>query len=142
MQCRPDLFYVACEDLCYESLSVRDFARCRYCVPVACKAQELVRDDNGLCYANANQWASPDTKKPLGPAPLRIGWRVAMGPLNPGPHDGYGRAGAGGGTKASVRESQKLLPGRQTYSRLHKSALLQHHKGGLMHIQLMQYNHK
>ena len=51
--------------------------------------------------------ASPDTKNPLGSAPLRIGWRVAMGPLNPEPHDGCGRAGAGGGAKASVHEWQK-----------------------------------
>ena len=86
VQCR--LSDAACEDACYESLSVRDFARCQYCVPVVCKAQGYVRDDNGLCYAMRTSGASPDTKKPLEPAPLRIGWRVAMGPLNPEPHDG------------------------------------------------------
>ena len=74
VQCRPDLFDVACENLCYESLSVRDFARCQYCVPVACKAQGLVRDDNGLCYANADLWGVARHKEsawiraPLGPA--------------------------------------------------------------------------
>lgn len=50
--------------------------------------------------------ASPDTKKPLGPAPLLIGWRVAMGPLNPGLHDGRGRAGAGG----RAREAEPKPP--------------------------------
>ena len=34
-RCRPDLTGVACEDACYDSLSVRDFVGCRYRVPDA-----------------------------------------------------------------------------------------------------------
>ena len=110
--------------------------------PTAARCTGLCRITMVSVTPTRTSGASPDTKKPLGPAPLLIGWRVAMGPLNPGLHDGCGRAGAGGGAKASVRESKKLLPGRQTNSRLHKSALLRHHKGGRMHIRLMLYNPK
>lgn len=54
VQCRPDLFDVACENLCYESLSVRDFARCQYCVPDSCEVHGLVQDNDGFCHANTD----------------------------------------------------------------------------------------
>lgn len=142
MQCRPDLFDVACENLCYESLSVRDFAWCQYCVPVACKAQGLVRDDNGLCYANADQWGvarHKETARTRAPSD-RLARRD--GPSEPGTARRVREGGRGRRSQSLRAREQKLLPGRQTNSRLHKSALLRHHKGGRMHIRLMLYNHK
>lgn len=96
IQCWPDTFDVAYEDVCYESLSVHDFARCRYCVPVVYKAHELVRDDDGLYYANAGQWSVTRhkefarTRALPGPAGASR-WT----PPNPGPHDGPNETGAG-----------------------------------------------
>lgn len=96
VQCRPNLFDVACEDVCYESLSVRDFAQCRHCVPVACKAHGLVRDDDGLYHVNADLWGVARHKEsawiraPLGPAGAS-----RWAPPNPGPHDGPNETGAG-----------------------------------------------
>ena len=54
VQCRPDMFDVACEDVCYESLSVHDFTRCQYCVPDSCEVQGLVLDNDGFCHANTD----------------------------------------------------------------------------------------
>lgn len=52
VQCRPDMFDVACEDICYESLSIHDFTRYRYCVPDTRKVHGLMQDNAGFCYVN------------------------------------------------------------------------------------------
>ena len=79
VQCWPDPFDVACEDVCYESLSVRNFARCRYCVLDTCEVHGLVQGNDGLYHG-----------APLGPAGASR-WT----PPNPGPHDGPNETGAG-----------------------------------------------
>lgn len=111
VQCRPDLFDVACENLCYESLSVRDFARCQYCVPVACKAQGLVRDDNGLCYANADQWGvarHKETARTRAPSD-RLARRD--GPSEPGTARRV-REGGRGRRSQSLRAREQKTPAR------------------------------
>lgn len=96
VQCWPDPFDVACEDVCYESLSVRNFARCRYCVLDTCEVHGLVQGNDGLYHVNADLWCvaihkeSAWIRAPLGPAGASR-WT----PPNPGPHDGPNETGAG-----------------------------------------------
>lgn len=96
VQCWPDPFDVACEDVCYESLSVRNFARCRYCVLDTCEVHGLVQGNDGLYHVNADLWCvaihkeSAWIRAPLGPVGASR-WT----PPNPGPHDGPNETGAG-----------------------------------------------
>ena len=131
VQCRLDLFDIACEDVCYDSLSVHDFARCRYCVPDTCEVHGLVQSNDSLYHANADlrgvarHKESAWIRAPLGPAGASR-WT----PPNPGPHNGPNETGAGAEPKPPCAREQIPLPGRQMYSRLHKSALLRHRKEG------------
>ena len=130
VQCRPNMFDVACEDVSYDSLLVHDFARCRYCVPDTCEVHGLVQSNDSLYHANADlrgvarHKESAWIRAPLGPAGASR-WT----PPNPGPHNGPNETSAGAEPKPPCAREQILLPSCQTYSRLHKSALLQHRKG-------------
>ena len=131
VQCRLDLFDVVCEDVCYDSLSVHDFARCRYCVPNICEVHGLVQSNDSLYHANADlrgvarHKESTWIRAPLGPAGASR-WV----PPNPGLHNRPNETGAEAEPKPPCAREQIPLPGRQTYSWLHKSALLRHRKGG------------
>lgn len=130
VQCRLDLFNVTCEDVCYESLSVHDFARCRYCVLDTCEVHGLVQGNDGLCHANAGLRCIARHKESAwirafpGPAGASHGYLRIRGRTT-----GPIRRARERSRSLRVRESKIPLPGRQTYSRLHKSALLQHRKG-------------
>ena len=70
---------------------------------------------------------SPDTKNPLGSAPLWDRLERHDGPLRiRGRTTGPTRQARGRSKSLRVRESKRPLPGRQTYSRLHKNTLLLH----------------
>ena len=74
---------------------------------------------------------SPDTKNPLGSAPLWDRLERHDGPLRiRDSTTGPTRQARGRSKSLRVRESKIPLPGRQTYSRLHKSTLLRHRKEG------------
>ena len=78
--------------------------------------------------------ASPDTKNPLGSTPLWDRLERRDGPLRiRGSTTGPTRQARGQSKSLRVRESKIPLPGRQTYSRLHKSALLWHREGADAH---------
>ena len=142
VQCRSDLFDVACKDVCYESLSVRNFAWCRYCISVACKAHGLVRDDDGLYYVNAGQWSvtrhkeSVRTRAPQGPAGashgyLRI-WGHTTGPT---------RQARERSKSLRVRESKypcQVTRRTLDYTKVRYCGIAK----GRMHIRLRLYKHK
>ena len=141
MQCRPDMFDVVCEDVCYESLSVHDFTRCRYCVPVVYKAHELVRDDDGLYYANAGQWSVTRhkefarTRALPGPAGAS-----RWAPPNPGPHDGpdgtdVGRSGAAASECARSEHSCQVARRTLDYTKIRYCGIAKVR----MHIRLRLY---
>ena len=73
-------------------------------VPDVCEAHGLVRDDDGLCYADAG-WRGVARREEVRSDPhlSGTGWRVAMGPSRPGAARRARRVGAGGGAEASVR---------------------------------------
>lgn len=105
MQCRLDLFDVACEDVCYDSLSVHDFARCRYCVPDTCEVHGLVQSNDSLYHANADLRGVARHKESAWiRAPSGTGWSVAMDPSESGAAQRAQRDR--GGAEASVRENK------------------------------------
>ena len=77
---------------------------------------------------------SPYTKNPLGSAPLWDRLERRDGPLRiRGRTTGPTRQARGQSKSLRVRESKIPLPGRQTYSRLHKNTLLLHREGADAH---------
>lgn len=77
---------------------------------------------------------SPDTKNSLGSAPLWDRLERRDGPLRiRGRTTGPTRQARGRSKSLRVRESKIPLPGRQTYSRLHKNTLLLYREGADAH---------
>ena len=74
-------------------------------VPDVCEAHGLVRDDDGLCYADAGcRGVARREEVRSDPHLSKVDWRVAMGPSKPGAARRPGGPGAGrGGAEASVR---------------------------------------
>ena len=134
VQCWPDPFDVACEDVCYESLSVHDFTRCRYCMPDSCEMHGLVQGNDGLCHANAGlRYIARHKESTLTRAPPGPAGASRCAPPNPGRTTGPTGRARGRSQSFRVCESKIPLPGRHTYSRLHKSELLRHRKGADVH---------
>ena len=132
VQCRLDLFDVACEDVCYDSLSVHDFARCRYCVPDTCEVHGLVQSNDSLYHVNADLWGVARHKEsawiraPLGPAGAS-----RWAPPNPGPHDGPNETGAGAEQKPPcAREQNTPARSPDVLSTTQKYAIVASRKGG------------
>lgn len=135
VQCRLDLFNVTCEDVCYESLSVHDFTRCRYCMPDTCEMHGLVQGNDGLYHVNADLWGVARHNESNQIRLSKADWRVTMGPSESGATRRARRNGRGEERSRSLRvcEERALLPSRQTYSRLHKNTLLWHREGADAH---------
>ena len=132
VQCRPDMFDVACENVCYESLSVHDLAQCRYSVPVAYKAHGLVQGNDGLYHANAGlrgvarHKESVRIRAPLGPTGAS-----QWAPSNLGPHDGPNGTGAGAEQKPPcAREQNTPARSPDVLSTTQKYAIVASRKGG------------
>ena len=102
MQYRLDMFDVTCEDVCYDSLSVRDFGNVGTACPTTARCTGSCRITTAFTTSTWASGASPITKNLLGSALSRAGWSVKMGLSDPGPHDGPNGTGAGSGAEASV----------------------------------------
>ena len=80
-------------------------------VPDVCEAHGLVRDDDGLCHADAG-WRGVARREEVcsDPRPSGAGWRVAMGPSRPGAARRARWPTAGrSGAEASVRTRASAL---------------------------------
>ena len=141
VQCRLDLFDVACEDVCYDSLSVHDFARCRYCVPDTCEVHGLVQSNDSLYHANADLRGVARHKESAWiRAPSGTGWSVAMDPSESGAAQRAQRDR--GGAEASVC-ARTNTPARSpdVLSATQKCATATSQRRR-MHIRLRLYKHK
>ena len=98
-------------------------------VPDVCEAHGLVRDDDGLCYADATWRGARQARGgPLGPAPLRGRLARRDGPLQArgrtaGP---VGRARGGAEPRPPCARGQAPLPDRQAHLRLREGSLPRH----------------
>ena len=80
-------------------------------VPDVCEAHGLVRDDDGLCYADAG-WRGVARREEVrsDPHPSGAGWRVAMGPSRPGAARRARWAGRGEGRSRGLRAREGKRP--------------------------------
>lgn len=143
VQCWPDPFDVACEDVCYESLSVHDFTRCRYCMPDTCEMHGLVQGNDGLCHANAGlRYIARHKESTLTRAPPGPTGALQWAPPNLGLHDGPNGTGAGGRAEAAVcarANTPARLPDVLSATQKCATAASQRER---MHIRLRLYKHE
>ena len=143
VQCWPDPFDVACEDVCYESLSVHDFTRCRYCMPDTCEMHGLVQGNDGLCHANAGlRYIARHKESTLTRAPPGPTGALQWAPPNLGLHDGPNGTGAGGRAEAAVcarANTPARLPDVLSATQKCTTAASQRER---MHIRLRLYKHE
>ena len=80
-------------------------------VPDVCEAHGLVRDDDGLCHADAG-WRGVARREEVrsDPHPSGAGWRVAMGPSRPGAARRARWDGRGEGRSRGLRAREGKRP--------------------------------